>query len=166
MSNGNITLTGHVARANPIWQVLQNSPDALVIFQGPNTYISSSWYEDINVPTWNYLAVHLYGKTRIMASDEFRSAMKDLLDRYEVHRPQGRPWDALPSDFRESQMNGIVGLKILVTRVEGAAKMSQNREPYDYQNIVSELERSPDYSDQEVGKVMKHLSPNRFDKSP
>lgn len=157
VTNGAISLTGHVARANPIWQVLQNSPDALVIFQGPHTYISPSWYEDINVPTWNYLAIHLYGTTRIIIDDEFRSAMKQLLDRYEANRPQGRPWDTLPSDFRESQMKGIVGLEILVTRVEAAAKMSQNRNPHDYQNIISELERSPDYHDREVGKIMKHL---------
>ncbi len=160
--DGEITLRGHVARGNSLWRIFERSPQALVIFQGPHTYISSSWYADTNVPTWNYLAVHLYGEASVMTDDEFHDAMKVLLDQYEGQRDAGRPWDTLPEDFRERQMAGIVGLKIRVTSLEAAAKMSQNRNTADYQNIVSELERSQTPEDQNVGKVMKHLRPEAF----
>ena len=65
-------ITGHVAYGNPIWRTFDTCDDVLVMFQGPHAYVSSSWYKDENVPTWNYQAVHLYGKARMLDVDELK----------------------------------------------------------------------------------------------
>lgn len=158
-----LTLIGHVARGNPIWRTAPEMEEALAIFQGPHTYISSSWYEEQNVPTWNYEAIHLSGKVTVMADEEFQDAMKKLLNRYETGRVNGRTWESLDADFISQQMRGIVGLKMSVKRIEAARKMSQNRQDRDFQHIVERLRTSHEAQDQAVSQVMSQIRPELFD---
>lgn len=160
--NGRLWLEGHVARGNPIWRAAPQADEVLAMFLGPHSYISSSWYHDPNVPTWNYVAIHVYGRCRVMADDELRRAMERLLNRYEGPRPAGRTWERLAPELRDREMRGIVGVSIEVTRIEAAQKMSQNRTDGDFVQIVERLESSPDAQDHRVADVMKEVRPELF----
>lgn len=160
---GQLALEGHVAEANRLWQFAPETSEVLVIFQGPHTYVSPSWYTDPNVPTWNYLAVHVYGTCRTMDQPELEAFLERLVNRYEAKRDNGRPWANLPGSLRDSQMRGIVGLRIDVTRIEAAAKMSQNRTDRDFRRIVQHLSASASSHDNQVAEVMQDVRPELFD---
>lgn len=86
-NSGEPVLSGHLAKANQQWKSISENEDVLVIFQGPNAYISSSWYNHENVPTWNYLAVHISGKIRLIEGEELMDHLKSLTNIYEDGRP-------------------------------------------------------------------------------
>ena len=85
---GNDTLTGHISRANPQLKNFKENSEVLVIFNGPHTYISSSWYDHENVPTWNYIAVHITGKLKIIEGEKLMSSLKSLVNKYEANSEQ------------------------------------------------------------------------------
>lgn len=157
-----LLVEGHVARANRIWRVAPHNDEVMVIFSGPHTYISSSWYHEPNVPTWNYVAVHVYGICRLMSDQELQEAMERLLEAFEGSRPNGRTWDTLAPEFRQSQLRAIVGVSIDVTHIDAAQKMSQNREDQDFQEIVRRLSLSDQPADQDVSEVMRTIRPDLF----
>ncbi len=136
----------HFARANPHAKAIGDGQELLVIFQGPQGYISPSWYPSKQtnagkvVPTWNYLAIHAYGTARTFNDfDTLLPHLEALTDRHELARPD--PWavsDA-PDDFVRSLAGGIVGVEIAITRIDGKKKMSQNRPPADRQGLVTGL---------------------------
>ncbi len=119
-------LVGHLARANPQWRQMDGQT-ALAVFSGPHAYISPTWYEAANVvPTWNYAAVHAYGRIRVL---EEREALREIVQRsvafYEAAMP--RPWTFDPSGvFAERMLGQIVGFRIDLERLEGKWKMNQN----------------------------------------
>ncbi|SMO57608.1 negative transcriptional regulator, PaiB family [Melghirimyces algeriensis] len=151
---GKIYATGHIAYGNIQKKTLDQNSNVLLIFQGPHAYISSSWYEKEDVPTWNYLAVHAYGTARLLTEDELKSALDSMLKRYESHRENGRLWDTYNPGLLENQMKGIVGFEIEITSIQGAAKMSQNRNNTDYQSIVAELKKSNEQGETQVAQWM------------
>lgn len=139
-------LTAHVARANPIWQQATNGSDALVIFRGAESYISPNWYPSKHethrqVPTWNYEVVHAHGKLTVHEDEKFlRGVVGRLTKTHEAQEP--KPWkmgDA-PQDYIDAMLKAIVGIQITITRLEGKAKLSQNREPRDQQGAIEALE--------------------------
>ena len=96
--DGDYHLTGHVAYANPQWKTLEaNNDNVLVMFQGPHAYVSSSWYKEEDVPTWNYQSVHIYGKAEIMSEEALKEDLILLLDKYEKHRENPISWKNLTS---------------------------------------------------------------------
>jgi transcriptional regulator len=119
---GKIYATGHIAYGNMQKKTLDNNADVLLIFQGPHAYISSSWYTVEEVPTWDYLAVHAYGTTRILTGDELKSDLDMLLKRYESYRENGRLWHTFDPKLLESEMRGIVGFRIEITSIQAAVK--------------------------------------------
>jgi transcriptional regulator len=140
------TLSGHVARANSQWRDFTASEDALAIFTGPQHYISASWYPDKKihgreVPTWNYVAVHAYGRMRIIEDTEWLlEHLRELTDRNEIIAKV--PWrvsDA-PRDFITKLTQGIVGIEIPISRVEGKWKVSQNRNERDAAGVMDGLD--------------------------
>lgn len=159
---GKIYATGHIAYGNMQKKTLDNHRDVLLIFQGPHAYISSSWYECEEVPTWDYLAVHAYGTSRILTRDELISALDAMLNHYESHRKNGRLWDTFNPELLESEMKGIVGFEIEITSIQAAAKMSQNRNDTDYQSIVAELEKSNDQGEIQVAEWMREQRKGLF----
>lgn len=161
--DGKIYATGHIAYGNMQKKTLDNNADVLLIFQGPHSYISSSWYTVEEVPTWDYLAVHAYGPARIVTGDELISDLKMLLNRYETHREKGRLWDTFDPELLESEIKGIVGFRIEITSIQASAKMSQNRSDTDYKNIVTELEKSKEQGETQVAKWMREKRKRLFE---
>ncbi len=154
-------ITGHMAYANPQWKTLESeNENVLVIFQGPHAYISSSWYTDENVPTWNYQSVHLYGTASIMSEQELEKDLISLLQKYEHHRKDAVLWENLSTQTKK-QIKGIVGFKIKVKEVQAAYKLSQNRNDEDYQNIIDKLNDEEDVNSQQIAEVMKNREPFR-----
>ena len=125
-------ITGHMAYGNPQWRTFETCGDVLVMFQGPNAYISSSWYTHENVPTWNYQAIHMYGQASILEEDELIEELTAMLEKYEKHRENPISWDNLSPQLLESELKGIVGFKIKVGEIQAAYKLSQNRNEEDY----------------------------------
>jgi len=149
-------ITGHVAYANPLWKTLEEeNENILVMFQGPHAYISSSWYQHENVPTWNYQSVHVYGTASIMSEQELEEDLILLLQKYEHHRKNAALWENL-SPQTKKQIKGIVGVKIKVQEVQAAYKLSQNRNEEDYQNIIEKLKEDDDVNSHLIAEVMKN----------
>lgn len=148
-------ITGHMAYGNPQWRTLEAAEDVLIMFQGPHAYISSSWYEQENVPTWNYQAVHVYGSAHILSEEELKQDLANLLHKYEHHREHPVLWDTLSPSLLEKELKGIVGFKIRVTETQAAYKLSQNRNETDYGNIVARLEDEPNPDSKQVADAMK-----------
>jgi transcriptional regulator len=152
-------LYGHVAKGNPQWR---SAPigEALAIFMGPEAYVTPSWYATKQetgkvVPTWNYIAVHAYGPVEFFHEPERLLAVVTRLTT--IHEtPRAKPWavgDA-PADFIASQLRGIVGLRIPVTRFEGKRKMSQNRPEADRIGVAAGLAASEQPRDREVAPLI------------
>ena len=154
---GQPVLTGHLARANQQWKAFSDQPEVLVMFQGPHAYISSSWYNHENVPTWNYLAVHVYGKIRIISDDELWNHLKKLVDTYEEGRRNQVRIEKMSKNYLEGQIRALVGFEIIISEVQASAKLSQNRDETNYENIITELEKSKFHLDQEVSAEMRKL---------
>ena len=157
-SNG--TLYGHMAKANPQWRDLQNGSEALVIFAGADAYISPSFYPTKAehgkvVPTWNYLAVHAYGKAEVFTDAErLLAVVSALTDRHESRRAQ--PWavsDA-PADYIDGMLKAIVGFALPIQRLEGKRKLSQNRSPADIAGVREGLSASQDVRDQHLARLI------------
>jgi transcriptional regulator len=145
-----ITLQGHVARANPVWRALPGRSPTIVMFQGPDAYITPAWYPSKAahgkvVPTWNYAVVHAEGIARAI---EDRAWIRAHVERLTALHEAGneRPWavkDA-PADYLETMLGAIVGIEIVVTRLTGKWKVSQNRPVPDRVGVVEGLRRKGD----------------------
>jgi transcriptional regulator len=144
------TLRAHIARANPQWREFDAGAEALVIFQGPERYVTPSWYETKRqtgkvVPTWNYAVVHAYGTMRVMDDEAWlRTQIGDLTRANEAARTA--PWavtDA-PKAFVDAMVRGIIGLEIEIARIEGKWKVSQNRPQADREGVVEGLRAEAD----------------------
>lgn len=144
------TLLAHVARANPLWRDHAGTTEVLVVFQGPQSYITPSWYVSSKpehgqvVPTWNYCTVHAHGPLVIHDDPAWLLALVTrLTTRHESPRPA--PWSVAdaPADFIAKQLAAIVGVEIPVTRLVGKWKVSQNRPAADRAGIVAGLAASP-----------------------
>ncbi len=156
-ANGTATLQGHMSRANPHWRLFEHEGRSLVIFAGPHAYVSPRWYDQVNVPTWNYVAVHVYGKARVVnGTDEMHELMKGLVDRYEGHGDVDSRYtvEGLPEGYLETQMKGIVGFEISIDEVQASFKLSQNRDQKDYENVIVELNKSDDQQAQNIAQIM------------
>ncbi len=148
-------ITGHLAYGNPQWRTFEMCEDVLVMFQGPHAYISSSWYGHEAVPTWNYQAVHMYGRASILEKDELIEELTTMLHKYEKHRENPVLWDKLSPDLLENQLKGIVGFKIKVGEIQAAYKLSQNRNETDYRNIIDKLQNEENPNSKQLAELME-----------
>jgi transcriptional regulator len=153
-------VNSHMSRANPLWKVFEGKSEILVIFQGPHAYISPTWYNHINVPTWNYQAVHLYGRPRLVTDqEEAYQLLKRLTDRYE--KSDRYRMETLPLDFVEKEMKGVMAFQVEVTQIQANYKLSQNRNDEDYWNIVSNLDKREDELSHGVAEAMRRQRTSR-----
>jgi len=129
----------------------------MVIFPGPHAYVSSSWYDHENVPTWNYIAVHVYGKIQIIESDELYSALKQLVDKYEKTSEYPISVEKMSPEYVRQSIQGLVGFAIEITSIEAAYKLSQNRDRKNYVNIINELEKRGDHESKSIAAEMKKI---------
>jgi transcriptional regulator len=138
------TLKAHFALGNAQWRTLQPEREVLVIFQGPHTYISPSWYQPgLHVPTWDYATVHAYARPRLLQQDELYASLRALVTKHEAQFPDPWPFD-LPGEYVEKMMKGIVGVALEITRLESSFKMSQNRSEADRAGVSAALQASAD----------------------
>jgi len=152
-----IKLIGHLAKQNPQWQAFA-SAESLAIFTGAHAYISPSSYENHeNVPTWNYIAVHAYGFPKTITFHEAPESMdqmiNEMVDTYEAEYKSH--WQSLSQGYREGMMQGIVGFEMIVDRLEGKYKLSQNRSEVDQQNVSNKLLQSSDPVIHGIGAEMQ-----------
>jgi transcriptional regulator len=137
-------IRGHVAKANPHWRHLQEQPECLTIFHGPHAYVSASNYATKeNVPTWNYGAVHVYGRARVFSEpQELLGVLHDLIPTFEaVYEEQ---WSSLNEAYRSRMLSHIVGFEISVAKIEAKFKLSQNRTREEQQKVIESLGRASD----------------------
>ena len=153
-NDGKQILVGHVSKLNPQAESFQDNDEVLAIFSGAHSYISSSWYDHENVPTWNYLAVHIYGKVQLHTHDETVECLKKLVDKYEAKSENPVRVEEL-SKKTMLQARGIVSFKIEITSIKAKKKLSQNRDDKNYNNIISELEKTNDNQAIAIANEMK-----------
>ncbi len=130
------TLSAHIAKANPQWQHFDDK-EVLVVFQAEHALISNRWYEQTDVPTWNYATVHAYGTARILNATETRAQLEALMQQHdhETEMPKYSP------KYLEGMQNALVGFEISITRLEGKFKLSQNRSATDQKNVIAQLKQ-------------------------
>ena len=152
--NGATILSGHISKENPQWNGFIDNDQVLAVFSGPHSYISSSWYDHENVPTWNYIAVHVYGKIKIIEGEAVIESLKKLVDKYEQKSENPVRIEDLSQKIM-LQSRGIVAFEIEITETQATRKMSQNRDEKNYQNIISELEKANTNQSVAVANEMK-----------
>ncbi len=150
----NMYVETHISRANPQAKTLKDGDEVLCDFLGAHTYISSSWYDHMNVSTWNYEAVQIHGKVQLMNHDELYRHLEKLTSKYEKFQKCPVMIKDMGREFVEKEMKGAFGLKIIPTEIFIKQKLSQNRKEHDYQNIISELEHS-DENGRKIAEKMK-----------
>jgi transcriptional regulator len=149
------TLVGHMARANPHWRQLDGQP-AVAIFSGPHAYISPAWYEcEQVVPTWNYTAVHAYGRVRLVEDEgALLEIVRQMVGVYE--RPMSRPWSFDGSTtFARRMATQIVGFRIEIERMEGKAKLNQNHPAERREKVVRALNARGDENARAIAALMQ-----------
>lgn len=151
---GQLRLLAHFAKANPQWKNLEEQT-ALVIFSEPHAYISPSLYEkEQNVPTWNYVAVHAYGKANLITESEpaFKLLEKQMQTFEGEYLAQ---WERLSQDYKNAMVKGIAAFEMSVEKLEAKSKLSQNKTAQERENIIMHLAQSGDTTAREIGEMMK-----------
>ena len=160
------TLQGHVARANPVWSDLVNNVEVLVIFQGPSSYITPSWYPTKQehgkvVPTWNYVTVHAYGALRVIDDPVW---VKTQLESLTVQQEAlfDKPWAVsnAPVEFTDKMIGAIVGIEILITKLIGKWKVSQNQPTLNQAGVVQGLDSLGRSEATELAAIVEKASQN------
>lgn len=153
----NIYIETHISRANPQAKILKNGDEVLCDFLGAYTYISSSWYDHINVSTSNYEAVQIYGKVELMNHDELYQHLDKLTSKYESFQQCPMMVKDMGKEFVEKEMKGAFGIKIIPNEIFIKQKLSQNRKENDFKNIISNLENG-DENEKRISEKMKLLN--------
>ena len=150
------TLVAHMARANPHWRAFAEGAESMVVFQGPHAYITPSWYAPgNNVPTWNYVAIHAYGVARVIDDPAATRAVPERLTA--LHEAGfADPWRLDDQDprFIDGMLQGIVAFEIPIARLEGKAKLSQNKTAADRAGVIAALAATGRADDQALAKMM------------
>jgi transcriptional regulator len=152
--SGDINISGHVARANDHWKFLEQGGEVLITFHGPHAYISPTLYESReSVPTWNYAAVHAYGRaTTLHKEGELAPLLEQIITQFDM--PYLSQWRSLSEEYRARMMRHIVGFEIQATRVETKFKLSQNRSRKDQESVIQMLAQSEDSAVTKVARLM------------
>ena len=154
--DGQVIISSHFAKANP--QELDVAGNSnLVIFTEPHAYISPKNYpKEAEVPTWNYIAVHAYGRARLLETEEEKfKLLEHTINNYEAE--YFKQWEKLPYEFKSKMIKGIIGFEIEVTDLQAKSKLSQNRSEIEKENIIHSLNKSPFESEREIAQYMKEL---------
>ena len=149
-----IKLLSHFAKANEHWKLITEKV-SLVIFSEPHAYISPSNYEKtLNVPTWNYIAVHVYGKCKLITrEEEVLNILEQTINTYETtYQTQ---WQSLPQEYKTGMMNGIVAFELIIEEIQAKEKLSQNKSTIEREKIIKSLEKSENSVENAIADYMK-----------
>jgi transcriptional regulator len=153
-------LVTHIARNNPQWQDLEDGAEALVIFQGPHAFISPSWYDNQRTfPTWNYTAIHAYGRPVLNHDAEMlRALLKRVIATYDT--PLGGPWrfEDMPEEMIAPRLKAIVAITIDIDRLEGKLKLNQDKSRSDRDGVISQLDASADPVAKQTAAAMRRFT--------
>ena len=154
---GERVLWGHISRANPQSQYLDKNGAVLVVFLSDlDRYISSSWYNYQDAPTWNYMSVQVCGKLQVMGQQKTWESVRRLTSRYESASEHPISLDSLPKEV-QAQMSGLIAFEISMDQVDAAFKMSQNRDDANFENILVNLRKSGDRKSIEMADMMEKI---------
>lgn len=153
---GNIKLSSHLSSINPQSEHIENK-NLLVVFSEPHAYISPSLYTHRqNVPTWNYLAVHVYGSGQIIKGlDNTIQLLEKTIDYYEESYKE--QWQTLPEKYKKSLAEEIVSFEIRIEKIEAKKKLSQNKTAIERNNIINTLSKRPNTNEQLIAEYMKNM---------
>ncbi len=155
--DGNFHLETHISKVNFQAKVLKDSDEVLCDFLGAHSYISSSWYNKTNVSTWNYQAVQIRGKVKIMNNDELYNHLDQLTRKYETSQKCPMQVEKMEKEFVEKEMKGAFGINIFPTEIHIANKLSQNRNENDFENIVINLNQSENENAKVIAEEMMKI---------
>ena len=156
-SNENqLVLSGHISKLNPQSENFQENGNVLAIFSGAHSYISSSWYDYEEVPTWNYMAVHVEGKIEILNEEQKLLHLENLVNKYERNSEKPISTKSL-SEKTMRQSNGIIAFNIIVENIDAVKKLSQNKSEHNKKSIISHLEKIDDEGAKCIANEMKKL---------
>jgi transcriptional regulator len=150
-------LFGHIAKPNEQSSSIISEDQVLAIFMNHHAYISSSWYDHVNVPTWNYTSIHVYGQLRTLTQEEVIASMSALTDKYEKGRENSFHLSKLSDKEIAMQLRGITSFKIEVSNIQASWKMSQNRDDKNYETIISKLKASTSEMDHLIAGEMENM---------
>lgn len=154
MSKDNHYLYGHFALPNPQWKEIEGQ-SVLAVFQGPHCYISPKWYEtNQDVPTWNYVAVHVYGEAQLLDNEETVHSMSDLVLKYESPDSSYKLED-IDAKLLAGLNKGVKGFRIKISKIEGKAKLSQNQSAARQELVVQQLKQIPHTNEQLISGLME-----------
>lgn len=155
-SNANqLILSGHISKLNPQCENFSENGNVLAIFSGAHSYISSSWYDYEEVPTWNYLAVHVEGKIEILNEEQKLLHLENLVNKYEKNSENPISTKSLSKETM-SQANGILAFNIIVQNIDAVKKLSQNKSENNKKSIISHLEKSENEGAKSIANEMKN----------
>lgn len=149
-------LETHISKGNFQAKVLKDGDEVLCDFLGANSYISSSWYDHKNVSTWNYEAVQIRGKIRLMTDDELYEHLRKLTFKYEKAQKCPMLVENMGDDYVRKEMKGAFGISVFPTEIHIASKLSQNRDEVNAQRIISNLMESEDADSKKIAEKMKN----------
>jgi transcriptional regulator len=150
-------LSGHIALANDLKDALYNKEDLMAIFSEHHSYISSSWYDHVNVPTWNYIAVHIYGRPRVLMHEELLDSINDMVSVYEASSSKPFHTSQMSREELHAHLKGLVGFEIEIDKVEAAWKLSQNRNDKNYYEIIRRLRERNDGLSSYIANEMEKI---------
>lgn len=156
-TNGDFYLETHISKANFQAKVLKDGDEVLCDFLGAHSYISSSWYEKTNVSTWNYEAVQIRGKVKLMNEEELYQHLEKLTFKYEKVQKCPMFVENMGKDLVRKEMKGAFGINIIPTEIFIANKLSQNRNEFDFENIILNLGESNNENSVKIGEKMRQL---------
>jgi transcriptional regulator len=160
-----ILLRGHIMRKTDHHLAFEQNPETLVLFTGPHCYVSSSWYEERSIgATWNYMTVHARGTMRFLDSEGTHGIIKELMDKYEAGQVKPELVENMPPEYVQGMVKAIVGFEILVRETAATFKLSQNRSPKSYQNILDKLHERGDCGSLGIAEEMERRKDSLFSK--
>lgn len=162
VSTSETILSGHISKSNKQYEHFIDNDKVLVIFSGPHAYISSSWYDHENVPTWNYVAVHLYGTIKIIEGENLREKLSNMVDNYEGERKDAISLKKMTPAYVDAHINGIIGFEIVVDDIQAAYKLSQNRDEKNYKEIIKQLDDESNSGSKDLADEMKKIYNKKY----
>lgn len=146
-------LHGHISKLNTQSVGFEQNDTVLVLFMGAHSYISPSWYDHENVPTWNYLAVHVYGKITILTETQAIESLQKMMNYYEAKTNSAIRFENLSAKTKQ-EAQGVIAFKIDIEEIQAVKKLSQNRDDKNYNHIITKLEQSENANAQIIAKEM------------
>jgi transcriptional regulator len=154
--NDRLLLIGHISNQNPQAAALQNGAKALCVFHGPHSYISASWFDQPDIPTWNYKAVHVYGTVTVLSGDAVTAAMGKMLNRYESSMEAPVRIDELPQTKLKNYIGQSHVFEIEINELQALSRLSQDRDDASYKKVVAQLKQQDDFNALLLAFDMEH----------